>query len=141
MHIRQAVVPSLKLEGELSVVDPGAVDHESVAQFSVTVTATDSGALQDSATLTIDVVDVNEPPVVEDQSFSVDESSTDGTVVGSVVASDVDAGDESASRRVSGRLAEAGVDVALREGRVRVSPHYYNDAGDVDRLLGALEPR
>jgi cysteine desulfurase / selenocysteine lyase len=37
------------------------------------------------------------------------------------------------------RLAEAGVDVALRRGRLRVSPHPYNTEADVDRALEVLD--
>lgn len=44
------------------------------------------------------------------------------------------------SGKVVARLREAGVVVAEREGRVRVSTHFYNNEGDVDRLLEALPP-
>jgi selenocysteine lyase/cysteine desulfurase len=36
------------------------------------------------------------------------------------------------------RLAAAGVDVAFRAGKLRASPHLYNDAADIDRLLTVL---
>jgi selenocysteine lyase/cysteine desulfurase len=36
------------------------------------------------------------------------------------------------------RLQAEGVFVVARRGAVRASPHFYNDAGDIDRLLGAL---
>ena len=36
------------------------------------------------------------------------------------------------------RLEERGVAISLREGLFRVSPHFYNDEEDVDRLLRAL---
>lgn len=39
---------------------------------------------------------------------------------------------------VHGRLKEAGVDVALRRGAIRISPHLYNTPGDIDRALSAL---
>ena len=39
------------------------------------------------------MTDVNEAPTVNDQSFAIDENSADGTSVGMVAASDVDAGD------------------------------------------------
>jgi len=37
------------------------------------------------------------------------------------------------------RLADAGVDVAFRRGRLRVSPHLYNTEADVDRALEVLD--
>ena len=37
------------------------------------------------------------------------------------------------------RLAEAGVDVALRCGHLGASPHLYNTEADVDRALGVLD--
>jgi len=35
-------------------------------------------------------------------------------------------------------LLEEGVDIALRRGRLRFSPHFYNTAADIDRALSAL---
>jgi selenocysteine lyase/cysteine desulfurase len=37
-----------------------------------------------------------------------------------------------------GRLAERGIHVAARNGAIRVSPHVYNDAADIERLLAGL---
>lgn len=39
---------------------------------------------------------------------------------------------------IVGRLYAAGVDVALREGNIRISPHLYNTTEDIDRALGLL---
>lgn len=39
------------------------------------------------------------------------------------------------------RLRAAGIRTSVRMGRVRVSPHLYNDAGDFDRLAAVLEER
>jgi selenocysteine lyase/cysteine desulfurase len=36
-------------------------------------------------------------------------------------------------------LLEAGVDIALRRGHLRLSPHLYNPADDIDRALSALQ--
>jgi selenocysteine lyase/cysteine desulfurase len=36
------------------------------------------------------------------------------------------------------RLRDAGVFTVARRGAVRASPHFYNDAGDLERLFGAL---
>lgn len=38
----------------------------------------------------------------------------------------------------AGRLREAGVDLAVRAGALRISPSYYNDAAEIDRLVETL---
>ena len=45
--------------------------------------------------------------------------------------------DEPAERTVA-RLAEAGIDVASRDGHVRVSPHLHNTSADIERLLESI---
>ncbi len=40
---------------------------------------------------------------------------------------------------VMARLKEAGIECALRAGRLRLSPHYYNTASDLERLAVALD--
>jgi selenocysteine lyase/cysteine desulfurase len=35
-------------------------------------------------------------------------------------------------------LREEGIDIALRRGRLRISPHFYNTADDIDRALSVL---
>src|SRR5262249_49266155 len=42
------------------------------------------------------------------------------------------------AEQVEGRLRGAAVDVAVRDGRLRISPSYFNDRQDIDRLLDAL---
>jgi selenocysteine lyase/cysteine desulfurase len=39
------------------------------------------------------------------------------------------------------RLASDGIYVAPRLGRMRISPHVYNDEADVDRFVAALRNR
>jgi selenocysteine lyase/cysteine desulfurase len=41
-------------------------------------------------------------------------------------------------QRTAARLRAAGVFVVARRGGVRASPHFYNDEGDLERLLSAL---
>jgi selenocysteine lyase/cysteine desulfurase len=45
---------------------------------------------------------------------------------------------QDAARKLRPRLDAAGVNVQLYQHRVRISPSFYNDMGDIDRLLAAL---
>ncbi|HEX2836410.1 MAG TPA: cadherin domain-containing protein [Thermoanaerobaculia bacterium] len=82
--------------GEITVADTADVNFEVTPTFALTVEVTDAGAptpaLSGTATITINLTNVNDAPVVNDQSFNVDENSANGTVVGTVAASDEDAG-------------------------------------------------
>ena len=46
--------------------------------------------------------------------------------------------DEQRVNRAASALAECGVDVAVREGNLRLSPHFYNSRSDIDRAITAL---
>jgi len=39
---------------------------------------------------------------------------------------------------LEGRLRSAGIDLAIRGGKLRISPSYYNDTQEIDRLLDVL---
>lgn len=47
-------------------------------------------------------------------------------------------GDETANVALVERLASKGIIVAIRDGRVRISPNFYNTEEEIDRLVAAL---
>ena len=55
-----------------------AIDFETTPVFSLTVQVEDTGALSDSATVTVNLADENEPPVASDATFTVSETSPNG---------------------------------------------------------------
>ena len=72
----------------------GPLDHETAGSFDLTIRVTDSGGLTWDEVVTITVDDVNEAP--SDLALlvdSVDENALDGTLVGTLVTVDQDAGD------------------------------------------------
>lgn len=79
--------------GAITVANGAALNHETNPSYTLDVEVTDKGGLKDTATMTISVTNVNEPPVVNDQTFSVNEDSPNNTVVGTIVATDPDSGD------------------------------------------------
>ena len=83
--------------GALNLNANGTFSYAPVANFAGADTfvyaALDGKGGQDQATVTINVIGENEPPTVNNQTFSVAENSANGTAVGKVVATDPDAGD------------------------------------------------
>ncbi len=75
------------------VLSHGILDFETQSSYDVAIQTTDSGGLTHIKNLTIFVNDLNENPVVNDQSFAINENSPNGTSVGFAASSDVDAGD------------------------------------------------
>jgi hypothetical protein len=83
------IVPST---GRITVGNSWAVTS---GVFSLIVRVTDNGSpvMWSEATIAITVVgSTNQPPVIQDQSFAINENSVNGTLVGSVIASDPNAG-------------------------------------------------
>ncbi|MGI9518285.1 MAG: Ig-like domain-containing protein, partial [Pirellulaceae bacterium] len=86
---------TIDASGNITVADGSQLNFEATTSYTLSVEVTDAGApgLTDTATITINVNDLNETPTVSDDTFAVDENETNGTLVGSVTASDPDAGD------------------------------------------------
>ncbi|MBV8857340.1 MAG: tandem-95 repeat protein, partial [Acidobacteria bacterium] len=78
----------------ITVANSAAVNFETTPTFSLTVTVTDNGTpnLSGSNTITVNLNDVNEAPVVNPATFAIAENSANGTSVGTVTYSDPDAG-------------------------------------------------
>jgi VCBS repeat-containing protein len=80
--------------GAIAVANSALLNFETTPSFSLTVTAVDNGTptMIGSNTITINLTNVNEAPVVNDQTFTVAENTSNGTAVGTIVATDPDAG-------------------------------------------------
>ncbi len=94
-HLAFAINPTT---GAITVNDSGDLDFETTPQFILQVTATDSGGLSDTAPVTISLTNmddpgVNERPEAQDATFTLTENSPNNTTVGTVSATDIDAGD------------------------------------------------
>jgi len=64
-------------------------------------------SLGSQATVIVNLTDVNEVPVIANQTFSIAENSANGTSVGTVVASDPDAGQTLTYSILSGNTSGA----------------------------------
>lgn len=90
-------LPSPPLAPQITVLDGQDLDFETRDTYSFGLIATDGGGLSATATITVTLTNVNEPPVLEDTSRAVRENSESGTVIedggGPIMASDPDQGD------------------------------------------------
>jgi VCBS repeat-containing protein len=80
--------------GQITVANSAALNFEVTPSFSLTVRVTDNGTpvLSGSATITVNLTNVNEAPVVTPATFGVPVNSANGTSVGTVTFTDPDAG-------------------------------------------------
>ncbi len=114
-----AINPS---NGLISVANSAALNYETTASFTLTVRATDNGspALTTSAFVLINLGDVNEAPVIADQSFSAIGNSSAGTQVGNVQAYDPDGG-QTLSYAIIGGNASGAFAIDAASGRITVA--------------------
>ena len=100
---------ALSPAGVLSVANGSLLNFEGTSSYSLTVSVTDNGSpvASSSATITVNLTNVNEAPTIAPQSFSVAENSANGASVGTVVANDVDAGDSKSFSITAGNASGA----------------------------------
>ena len=98
-----------EVTGLITVANPLALNYEVNSVFTLELIATDNGSprLSSSTHVTIFVENGNEPPVIDDQTFAIDENSPIGTVAAVVLATDPDAGQTLTYSIVSGNDAGA----------------------------------
>jgi hypothetical protein len=77
--------------GVVTVANGALLDYETATSYPITAQASDD-LLSSRATFTIALTDVNEAPVVAAQAYSTQEDGAAGTLVGTVLATDPDAG-------------------------------------------------
>ena len=94
-------------DAEIRVKNSTKLNHEVNDQFVFEVTVTDLGGQSDTASVTVNVTDVNENPNVSDTPFNgLSEMAPNGTVVGTVTATDPE-NDPLTFTRTSGSAAFA----------------------------------
>jgi len=78
--------------GEISIADSTPLDYETNPSIQITVQVQDNGTgnLTNNAVVTINLNDVNDYPVMANQSFSVDENSLATTSIGTIAVIDKD---------------------------------------------------
>jgi len=80
--------------GVLTVFNSPILNYETVQSIPIVVKVQDNATvpLSAQATITVNILNVNETPVINNQTFNVNENSANATLVGTIVTTDPDAG-------------------------------------------------
>ena len=76
-------------DGNIIIKDPDRINYEIIKTVDLVVTVSD-GQFEAKASVKVNVLDINDSPVISNQTFSIDEDSINTSYVGTVVASDED---------------------------------------------------
>ena len=108
--------------GVLKVANSLALNYEITPSFALVIKVQDNGTgtLSSTANITIILYNVNEYPVIANQSFSVNEFALKGTIVGTVVASDPDAGQTLTYTITAGNTSSA-FSIISSSGKIKVN--------------------
>ncbi|MGD8985432.1 MAG: Calx-beta domain-containing protein, partial [Desulfobacteraceae bacterium] len=113
---------SFSIPGAGNQLQTNAVfDYETKNSYNIRVQTDDGngGTFQEQFTITVN--DINDAPVVNDQSFNVDENSVNGTVVGTVAASDEDVPSQTLTYTVMGGTGQTAFNLNAGTGEITVA--------------------
>ncbi|MBK7896810.1 MAG: cadherin domain-containing protein [Candidatus Promineifilaceae bacterium] len=97
----------LDSSGAITVNNAAPLDFETNPSLTFTVQVQDLGTLTDTAVITVNLTNQNEPPIITGTTFSLPENASIGAAVGSASATDPDASDSVAYSIVGGNLGNA----------------------------------
>ncbi|MBK9356489.1 MAG: cadherin domain-containing protein [Bacteroidales bacterium] len=126
--------------GTLTVANSQALNYETITSFPLVVRATDNGTgnLWSQATVTVNLSNVNEYPVIANQSFSVVQNAANGTIVGTVTATDPDAGQTLTYSITAGNTGTAFA-INASTGRITVATSSAVVAGTINLTVRATD--
>jgi hypothetical protein len=90
--------------GDILVADATAVNNSALTTFALTIKVTDNGTPVLASTAGVTINDTNSPPVIAPQTFAVNENMPNGTLVGTVVATDPNTSQTKTFSIVSGNV-------------------------------------
>ncbi len=106
--------------GLLSIADASKFNFETATNLTLVIQATDRAGLFDRRTVTINITNVNEAPVINAALMSTPEGSANGSLVGRVSASDPDIADRLTYTIVGGNNQRAFA-IAPTSGEISVA--------------------
>lgn len=113
--------------GEITVINPSAINYESATSYTLDIRVQDAGGLFATQTVTVTITDVNETPVIPAAGpFSAAENAAVNTVVGTVSATDPDTG-QTLTYSITGGNADNIFAINASTGAIRIANTTYLD--------------
>ncbi|WP_321319698.1 cadherin domain-containing protein [Labilibaculum sp.] len=109
--------------GAITVTDNSGIDYETTTSYTYTVTVSDGINTSTAETITINITDVNDvtPVVTATQSFSIAENTADSGAVGTVLATDGDAGTSFSAWTETGGTGASIFEINASSGAITVT--------------------
>ncbi|MDQ1773074.1 cadherin domain-containing protein, partial [Labilibaculum euxinus] len=109
--------------GAITVTDNSGIDYETTTSYTYTVTVSDGINTSASETITINITDVNDvtPVVTASQSFSIAENTANSGAVGTVLATDGDAGTSFSAWTETGGTGASIFEINASSGAITVT--------------------
>ncbi|MDM8160382.1 cadherin domain-containing protein [Labilibaculum sp. K2S] len=109
--------------GAITVTDNSGIDYETTTSYTYTVTVSDGLNNSAAETITINIIDINDntPVVTSTQSFSIAEDIANSGIVGTVLATDGDAGTSFSSWTETGGTGASIFEINASTGAITVT--------------------
>ncbi|WP_461640341.1 cadherin domain-containing protein [Labilibaculum euxinus] len=109
--------------GAITVTDNSGIDYETTTSYTYTVTVSDGTNTSATETITINIIDINDntPVVTSTQSFSIAENTADSGAVGTVLATDGDAGTSFSAWTETGGTGASIFEINASSGAITVT--------------------
>jgi hypothetical protein len=116
---------AIDASGQITLITAGSIDYENTTSYTLTIEVDDDAGLHTAPTqtVTINVSDANDetPAVDAGQTLTVDENTALTTVIGTLTATDADAGTSFSGWTITGGTGSALFDIDPASGEVSVA--------------------
>uniref|UniRef100_UPI00249144B1 Calx-beta domain-containing protein n=1 Tax=Marinifilum flexuosum TaxID=1117708 RepID=UPI00249144B1 len=109
--------------GEISIADNTNLDFEQTESYTLSITVSDGSNTSLAENIRIDINDLNDniPVVIANQTFNVDENKANNTIIGTVMATDNDAGTSFSAWKITAGNTDGIFELNASSGEISIA--------------------
>ncbi|RKE03279.1 cadherin domain-containing protein [Marinifilum flexuosum] len=109
--------------GEISIADNTNLDFEQTESYTLSITVSDGSNTSLAENVRIDINDLNDniPVIVANQTFNVDENKANNTIIGTVMATDNDAGTSFSAWKITAGNTDGIFELNASSGEISIA--------------------